>query len=50
VRLWYAVAYLVLCAALLVHNRRALPGLARDARDVMRGNADFEDAETTGER
>ena len=49
-RLWYAVAYLVLCAALLAHNQRALPGLARDAIAVMRGKADFDDADTTGER
>ena len=49
-RLWYAVAYLVLCAVLLAHNRRALPGLVRDAVAVMRGKADFDDADAPGGR
>ncbi len=45
-RLWYAVAYLVLCVVLLVRNRAAVPGLLRDTRAVIRGRTDFgEEAE-----
>ncbi len=41
VRFWYGVAYLALCAALLVRNRAHVPGLLRDARATLTGKADF---------
>lgn len=41
VRFWYGVAYLALCAALLVRNRAHIPGLLRDARDTIMGRGDF---------
>ena len=43
VRFYYGIAYLVLCVALLIRSRAAVPALIRDARDVMRGKADFEE-------
>ncbi len=41
VRFWYGVAYLALCVALLIRSRLAIPGLVRDARATITGNADF---------
>ncbi len=41
IRFWYAIAYMVLCAALLLRNRLAIPGLIRDARAIVTGRADF---------
>ena len=47
VRFYYGIGYLVLCAALLLRSRAAVPALIRDARDVIRGKADFgEEAES----
>ncbi|MXY73128.1 MAG: hypothetical protein F4Y97_08875 [Dehalococcoidia bacterium] len=41
VRFWYSIGYMVLCAALLIRNRAGIPGLVRDARDMITGKADF---------
>jgi cation:H+ antiporter len=41
VRFWYSIGYMALCAVLLVRNRMAIPGLIRDARDMVTGKADF---------
>ena len=41
VRFWYSIAYIALCAVLLVRNRTAIPGLLRDARATITGKADF---------
>ncbi len=48
VRLSYGFAYLVLCAALLLRNRQAVPGLIRDARNVLSGRADFGEEKPAG--
>ncbi len=43
VRFWYSIGYMALCAGLLVRNRMAIPGLVRDARDMVTGKADFKE-------
>ena len=40
-RFWYSIGYMALCAFLLIRNRMAIPGLLRDARDMITGKADF---------